>query len=131
MTQKSIPVATLTKAQIKPFKKLLIQYLQHLGVKLENMEEAVLRPDTDNGPEDGDDFGAGVGLREFQLGLIENENEILHEVRAALKRIDGGAYGLCLHCNEPIPIGRLEARPYARFCLEHQLQYELGQLDID
>ena len=124
-------MAKLTKTQLNQYKKLLIQYLQHLGVKLENMEEAVLRADADSGPEDGDDFGAGGGIREFQLGLIENENEILQEVQEALKRIEAGEFGLCLYCNESIPSGRLEVRPYARFCLEHQRQYELGQLDVD
>lgn len=124
-------MAKLTKTQLKQFKQLLLQYLQHLGVKLENMEEAVLRSDADSGPEDGDDFGAGSGVREFQLGLIENEHEILQEVNEALLRIESGEFGLCLYCNEAIPTGRLEARPYARFCLEHQRQYELGQLDVD
>ncbi|MAW59704.1 MAG: hypothetical protein CMJ94_02575 [Planctomycetes bacterium] len=124
-------MAKLPKSQVNQFKKLLLQYLQHLGVKLENMEEAVLRADADSGPEDGDDFGSGGGVREFQLGLIENENEILQEVHDALARIDAGEFGLCLYCNEAIPLGRLEVRPYARFCLEHQRQYELGQLEID
>lgn len=124
-------MAKLTKSQLNQFKSMLVQYLQHLGVKLENMEETVLRGEADNGPEDGDDFGAGGGVREFQIGLIENENEILQEVQEALMRIGTGEFGLCLYCNEAIPMGRLEVRPYARFCLEHQRQYELGQLEVD
>lgn len=124
-------MSKLTKTQIKQFKSMLVQYLQHLGVKLENMEESVLRGESDSGPEDGDDFGSGSGVREFQIGLIENENEILQEVQEALARITAGEFGLCLYCNETIPIGRLEVRPYARFCLEHQRQYELGQLEVD
>lgn len=124
-------MAKLTKTQLKQFKTILVQYLQHLGVKLENMEESVLRGEADSGPEDGDDFGSGGGVREFQIGLIENENEILQEVQEALKRIDTGEFGNCLYCNELIPMGRLEVRPYARFCLEHQRQYELGELDVD
>jgi len=124
-------VAKLTKSQLNQFKSILVQYLQHLGVKLENMEESVLRGEAESGPEDGDDFGSGGGVREFQIGLIENENEILQEVNQALTRIENGEFGLCMFCNEAIPLGRLEVRPYARFCLEHQRQYELGQLDVD
>lgn len=124
-------MAKLTKSQLNQFKSMLVQYLQHLGVKLENMEESVLRGEADSGPEDGDDFGSGSGVREFQIGLIENENEILQEVQEALTRIGTGEFGLCLYCNEAIPMGRLEVRPYARFCLEHQRQYELGQLEVD
>lgn len=124
-------MAKLTKSQLNQFKSILVQYLQHLGVKLENMEESVLRGEAESGPEDGDDFGSGGGVREFQIGLIENENEILQEVNQALTRIENGEFGLCMFCNEAIPLGRLEVRPYARFCLEHQRQYELGQLDVD
>jgi RNA polymerase-binding transcription factor len=124
-------VAKLTKSQLNQFKSMLVQYLQHLGVKLENMEESVLRGEADKGPEDGDDFGSGIGVREFQIGLIENENEILKEVQEALSRISTGEFGICMHCNDAIPMGRLEVRPYARFCLEHQRQDELGQLEVD
>lgn len=124
-------MAKLTKSQLNQFKRLLLQYLQHLGGKLENMEEAVLKGDGDSGPEDGDDFGSGSGAREFQLGLIENEVEIMEDVKEALARIKEGDYGLCLYCNEPIPMARLEVRPYARFCLQHQRDFELGQLDVD
>ncbi len=124
-------MAKLTAAQLKKFKGMLVQYLQHLGVTLEHMEEAVLRAEVDASPEDGDEFGNGSNTREFEIGLIENEGVILQEVREALERIESKKYGQCLHCNEMIPLGRLEVLPYARFCLEHQRLHELGQLELD
>ena len=39
------------------------------------------------------------------------------EVRAARARLDEGTYGFCAACAEPIPAGRLELRPYSRYCV--------------
>ena len=41
------------------------------------------------------------------------------QVDAALARVEAGTYGICEVCGEPIPDGRLEARPTARTCVEH------------
>lgn len=44
---------------------------------------------------------------------------LLQEVDAALSRIDGGTFGLCEECHEPIEMERLAADPLIRFCLDH------------
>lgn len=55
--------------------------------------------------------------REIAIGNLERESERLHEVRAALRRIDLGTYGICLDCNEEISINRLAALPWTASCL--------------
>ena len=45
--------------------------------------------------------------------------EQLDDVERALAHIDGGDYGLCEQCGEPIDDSRLEAVPAARFCITH------------
>ena len=124
-------MAKLTKPQLKKFRLHLLHYLQHLGVKIEHLEDSVLRSEGDGSPEDGDDFGDGGGSREFQVGLIVNEGEILVAVQDALGRIQEGKYGFCQHCDNSIPLGRLEALPYARYCLEDQEKYEKGELELN
>ena len=42
---------------------------------------------------------------------------IVQEVKAALARLDDGSYGVCEHCDGPIPYDRLEAIPEARRCV--------------
>lgn len=42
---------------------------------------------------------------------------LLHEVDAALHRMDMGVYGLCEVCQEPVETERLIADPLTRFCL--------------
>ena len=43
----------------------------------------------------------------------------LRDVKAALRRITAGTYGLCTVCQKPISRERLEAEPAAGTCVEH------------
>src|SRR5262249_41235198 len=53
------------------------------------------------------DLGTENYDQEFTLGLIENEQETLEEVQAAISRLDAGTYGRCEECGEPIARQRL------------------------
>ncbi|TNY38599.1 TraR/DksA family transcriptional regulator [Thermomonospora catenispora] len=57
---------------------------------------------------------------EAALTRFDTLRKTLEEVEAALARLDAGTYGICEGCNEPIPEGRLEILPYARFCVRCQ-----------
>src|SRR5690348_9584257 len=76
-----------------------------------------------------DDYGIGnhladdateVFTRERDLALRGNAQELLDQVEAALKRIDDGRYGSCARCGQPIGADRLEALPYAIYCIACQ-----------
>lgn len=51
-------------------------------------------------------------------GLADAAAAELREVDDALMRMDAGAYGVCADCGRPIPVERLEARPFATRCVE-------------
>jgi DnaK suppressor protein len=46
--------------------------------------------------------------------------KLLREVSDALHRIDHDHYGICMECDEPISAKRLEAVPWARYCVTCQ-----------
>jgi len=46
--------------------------------------------------------------------------KLLREVSDALHRIDTDHYGICLECEEPISQKRLDAVPWARYCVSCQ-----------
>src|SRR5215468_6140063 len=46
--------------------------------------------------------------------------KLLREVSDALHRIELGQYGICLECEEPISQKRLDAVPWARYCVTCQ-----------
>jgi DnaK suppressor protein len=48
--------------------------------------------------------------------------KLLREISDALQRIEQGTYGVCLECEEPISVKRLEAVPWARYCVTCQEQ---------
>ena len=50
------------------------------------------------------------GLDYLELRLVDE----------ALERMDTGEYGICLRCEGPISAKRLEALPWARYCLACQ-----------
>jgi len=50
--------------------------------------------------------------------------KLLREVSDALQRISHGSYGVCLECEEPISVKRLEAVPWARYCVACQERIE-------
>src|SRR3974377_1727688 len=46
--------------------------------------------------------------------------KLLREIAGALHRIKNDTYGVCLECEEPISIKRLDAVPWARYCVPCQ-----------
>jgi RNA polymerase-binding transcription factor DksA len=71
------------------------------------------------------DEGSETASREVDLALREHVDAELAEIDAALKRLAAGTYGICEACGRPIEEDRLEAIPYARFCLRDQQLHEL------
>ena len=61
----------------------------------------------------------------FTEGMIANHQvDELNQIEGALKRIKDGTYGTCEMCGVTIPIGRLKAKPFAKFCTECREVYE-------
>ncbi len=50
------------------------------------------------------------------LRLRQTDAKILQAIEEALARIEGGSYGLCRDCGEPIADARLNAIPWTRVC---------------
>lgn len=45
-------------------------------------------------------------------------------IEAALERLCNGCYGICIDCDNRIPLRRLRAQPTASRCLRCQMQFE-------
>jgi|SRR5437870_13907635 len=64
------------------------------------------------------DLGTDNFEQEFTLSLLQNEEQLLDEIAAALERIKHGSFGQCEECKGAIPKARLQAVPYARYCVD-------------
>lgn len=70
------------------------------------------------------DAGSDAYEKDFALSLLSQEQDALYEIEEALKRIEGGTYGVCEMSGKAIPGARLEAVPFARCTVECQQQIE-------
>lgn len=61
------------------------------------------------------------------LALRERAEHHLALVDSALRRLDGGSYGACLRCGNPIASERLEALPWAAHCITCQSAIDKGR----
>jgi DnaK suppressor protein len=64
------------------------------------------------------DMGTQEYIQDLNATFLQNEAYLANEVVAALRRLEEGTFGTCEGCGKSIPKGRLEAIPYARFCVE-------------
>jgi sigma-B regulation protein RsbU (phosphoserine phosphatase) len=62
-------------------------------------------------------------------GEAPSLHDLLHEVDAALARVDGGTYGACEVCRDPIEPERLRADPLLRNCMDHLSRRERLSLE--
>ena len=77
-----------------------------------------------------------AGERELAIRNLDRESSLLRNVRSALARIADGSYGVCMHCEEDIKPKRLEAVPWAKYCIRcqeaadrHEFEAETGDAD--
>ena len=63
------------------------------------------------------DLGSDNYEQEVALSLLENREQTLEEVAAALARIEQGTFGRCEECGREISKERLQAIPFTRLCI--------------
>ena len=121
------------KSKLNLFRDLLIKRKETLVSNVNQIEEETTSKsrrdaagDLSNLPMHIADMGSDTYEQDFNLGLLENEGEEIHEIDAAIEKIEDKTYGLCERCNSPIPGKRLSVIPYARLCVQCKEKEETG-----
>ena len=70
------------------------------------------------------DSGTETFEMEKNVSLLDQVEDELREIEAAVQRLERGTYGTCQACGRPIADERLEALPATRFCVEDQAKAE-------
>ncbi len=68
-------------------------------------------------PEDSIALGSQNLMQDLAVGQLQRHKQLFEEVEAALRRIEDGSYGVCGGCRNAIPVRRLQALPWARYCV--------------
>ncbi len=103
---------------IERFKKELLRRREEIIVYLQKIEEHGV--DINSGPGDMADKSEEVESWITRESMNQHATLELNHVNAALSRMESGNFGVCISCEEAIPLSRLRARPNATLCLSCQ-----------
>jgi len=129
MEEKNKNTNKLSPAEISKFKTLLLAKRSEILGNVLSMEDETLRrqrSDLSNMPIHMADAGSDNYEIENTLGLMDSERKLIREIDEALDRIENGTYGTCESSGKLISKARLEAIPWAKYCVEHANMLEKG-----
>ncbi|MDQ3633148.1 MAG: TraR/DksA C4-type zinc finger protein [Acidobacteriota bacterium] len=115
----------MSKLNLEEIKDKLITEKESLLRKLSNKNLSI----DDSEMPDPVDLAVTNYSKNVMLSVSENESRQLMLINDALERIEDGEYGLCQNCEEEIVEKRLNAVPWAKYCLACQELDERGLLD--
>lgn len=109
----------LPKAKFAAYKKILEKKAEEVRRSMSVQKAAQLVSRLDVPSDEGD-----LSQQHHEEWIFLNRNTIdmklLREIADALHRIETDSYGVCLECEEPISQKRLDAVPWARYCVACQ-----------
>lgn len=110
------------------FRLGLLEKRQEL-LQLYRHDVQVGQESTDEGTEDLVDRANNSYNRELMFSLSDTERSLMLMIDEALGRLEGGGFGVCGHCGDPVGTPRLKAVPWARYCVQCQELEEQGMLE--
>ena len=118
-------VEGLTKAQLN-------QYRETLTAKAQTIRENLVAAKAGQalrGERLADVDDQAVQSHEEWIFLNRNNIDVmlLREINEALARIEEGTFGECMECEDPISPKRLNAIPWAKFCIDCQEEISARQ----
>jgi DnaK suppressor protein len=105
----------MTKTELNKFKQILEAKHAELALGLRNREGIVIEKSPD-----ALDEVQHAAERELAIRNLDRESNLFRNVVGALARMKDGTYGTCLHCEEEISLKRLNAVPWAGYCISCQ-----------
>jgi RNA polymerase-binding transcription factor DksA len=127
----------MTNEQIAKYRDRLLALRQRLTGDVRSTAAEALRQtggeasgNLSNAPLHLADLGTDNFEQEMAVSLLENQSQLLEQVRAALLRIPDGTFGRCQQCGKEIPSARLDAIPYTPYCVNDaaRIEQEEGQM---
>src|SRR5689334_1245062 len=105
----------MNQTELNKYKAMLEARQEEYSAGLRNREDIAI----EKTPDALDEVQL-AGERELAIRNLDRESSMLRNVRGALARIADGSYGICMHCEEDIKPKRLDAVPWAKYCIRCQ-----------
>jgi DnaK suppressor protein len=116
----------MTAAKTEEFRNLLRAKRRELSGSLGNRDEIVIEKASDVLDE-----VQLMGERELAIRNLDRDSNALRQIDRALARIENGTYGVCQHCEEDISVKRMNAVPWAAYCIGCQEQIDRREIDLN
>lgn len=117
----------MLKADLAVFKKLILKRKEEITERIRDISEETVKKSQKDASGDISSYTyhmADVATdnydREFSMGRVSEDREVIFELDDALKRIEEGNFGVCEDCGSLISKTRLKAVPSARLCIKCQ-----------
>jgi DnaK suppressor protein len=108
-----------SKSKTSAYRKILEKKAEEVRRSMSAQKAAQLVNRLDVPSDEGD-----LSQQHHEEWIFLNRNTIdvrhLREINDALHRMDTEQYGICLECEEPISAKRLDAVPWAKYCVTCQ-----------
>jgi RNA polymerase-binding transcription factor DksA len=117
----------LTAKQLKELRSALEQ--RHADLRKEIREELLASDeqhfiDLAGQVHDLEEESVADLLVDLDLAIIDMHIDEIRDIEAAIRRLQVGAYGVCIECDDEVEVARLRAFPTAKRCLPCQQNYE-------
>ncbi|HYO99570.1 MAG TPA: TraR/DksA family transcriptional regulator [Pyrinomonadaceae bacterium] len=118
----------MDKRKLKSYRDRLLERREGLFRQVTEAEMSSRERDLE-ATQDPADMAANAYTKELLISMSANDRRLLALIDEALNRIEAGGFGECVNCGEPVQEKRLEAVPWARYCLKCQDLQERGMLN--
>lgn len=116
----------MTNSELEKFKRILLDKQDELERVVRNRDGIAIEKSAD-----ALDEVQYAAERELAIRNLDRESNLLRNVRSALRRIEEGSFGVCVHCEEDISPKRIAAVPWAPYCIQCQEQADRRQHESD
>ena len=120
-------VTRMDQKKLKSFRERLVVKKQEILVAY-NKNKTYGKEADEDGAQDIADKASNSYTKEFLFSLSNNERDMLQLVDEALTRVEGRRFGLCAVCEDEVDKKRLDAVPWAKYCISCQEKQEQGLL---
>jgi len=114
-----------SKKQIIELKEVLLERQEIIQSNIEDSKDNILKLKDMDCKDDIDFAEASSDSFTSEIIAVQQSKELL-EIQTALISIEDTTYGICQMCDEDIAVGRLRAKPFAKYCTPCREIYEVN-----
>ena len=107
----------MTQTQTIHFKKAIENHRRELVYEIHSQTRQIVIDENESDPIDQ---VQSMHMREESASQLGRRSRVLAEIDRSLHAISEGSYGICVDCEEPISLKRLETIPWTPRCIRCQ-----------